>query len=103
MDNTDEKTQNVRRGQETAKRKRTLHTHAGLIDDLGGRRKVAIAMTEAVGDVFSPETVGNWRLRGIPYKWRATFTKVAIEAGVSTPKGFFSQATNSGTYKPKKE
>jgi hypothetical protein len=62
------------------------HTHAKLIDELGGFRALAEKL-----DV-TPNLVWNWQERGISWQWRAQVAAVAKKARVAVPADFLTPA-----------
>ena len=59
-----------------------MHKHATLIDDLGGATLVA----KALG--VKAARVGNWRHRGVAWRWRGDLATLAATRGVTVPAGF---------------
>lgn len=66
--------------------------HAKFIEDLGGPKAVADHLTERL-NLIRPVTgpaVSNWKVRGIPYRYRGALVVMAQDKeDVSTPKDFF--------------
>jgi hypothetical protein len=54
-----------------------------LIDQLGGSGRVAELLR-----IEHPETVMNWKRRGIPWRWRPSIAHLAVDAGIDLPSGF---------------
>lgn len=59
-----------------------MHPHAALIDALGG----ATALAREIGQPAN--VTGNWRKRGVSWRWRPAVAKIAEEKGVALPDGF---------------
>jgi hypothetical protein len=53
-----------------------------LITDLGGPTAVARELDQR------PNTVGNWKLRGIPWKFRHRIAALAEQKGLTVPAAF---------------
>ncbi len=62
-------------------------SQASFIDALGGNTKVARKVSERMGlrKPLNRSAVGQWKVRGIPYAYRAALTALALEEGVSVP------------------
>jgi hypothetical protein len=58
------------------------HSHAKLIEDLGGFGALAKALD------LPANVVWNWQKRGISWAWRSQVAAVAKKARVATPAGF---------------
>ena len=63
-------------------------THSMLIDHLGGTTKVARAGAARTGKTLRPQSVTQWRKRGIADDWRPTIAQMAAEQGIAVPEGF---------------
>lgn len=66
---------------------------AELIDNLGGPSIVAECLTNRLrlDPPLRPQTVSQWKTRGIPYRWRAALAIEAREGGVCVPVGFLGE------------
>ncbi len=71
----------------------TGHTHSILIDRLGGTVKVAKAAGERAGERLRPQSVTQWRKRGIAGDWRPTIAAMAADLGIEVPDGFLLPRT----------
>ena len=60
-------------------------TDRDLIKALGGMSKVAARLQQ------KPAAVGNWMLRGIPWRWRPIVAALAEESGVPLPADFLTE------------
>lgn len=58
-------------------------THNELIEALGDTKAVA----DNLGQLES--TVSNWKVRGIPWRWRNRLAKIARRKQIPLPEGFF--------------
>jgi hypothetical protein len=58
--------------------------HAKFIDSLGGSNAVAAALR------LSQNTVGNWKKRGVPWRYRPTLERMAERQGVAVPPDFIA-------------
>lgn len=61
--------------------------HAELIDELGGVTKVARAL-----GIARLAVVGNWRARGVPWKYRQAIATLAAASHVDLPRDFLPPA-----------
>jgi len=68
-----------------------IYEQSELIDRLGGAKKVAGMLSRRTGDVTSPQSVSNWRRRGIPFRFRAAMALEAGERGVGVPGNFLGE------------
>lgn len=66
---------------------------AELIDNLGGPSIVAECLTKQLrlAPALRPQTVSQWKRRGIPYRYRAALAIEAREGGVCVPVGFLGE------------
>jgi len=61
-----------------------MQTHAHLIDALG-----IAEIAKATGQ--KPNTIGNWRKRGIAWKWRPAVASLAARKDIAVPPDFLPQ------------
>jgi hypothetical protein len=66
----------------------TDHTHSILIDRLGGTVAVAKAAGARAGEPLRPQSVTQWRKRGIAHPWRPTIAAMAQDANIEVPADF---------------
>lgn len=64
------------------------HTHSILIDHLGGTVAVARAASGQAGESLRPQSVTQWRKRGIAHSWRPTIAEMARAKNIDVPDGF---------------
>lgn len=64
------------------------HQHRDLLRSIGTTREVADIVKQKSGRVISPQVIGVWRYRGIPWKWRPLMTEICAERSISVPDGF---------------
>jgi hypothetical protein len=57
-------------------------THDKFIDNLGGTKEVAKLTSQL------QSTVANWRMRGIPWRWRGNLANIAATKSVPLPPNF---------------
>lgn len=69
--------------------------HIALIDSLGGPTAVAEAVSRRLGIAppLTPQSVSMWKVRGIPWRYRAMLAIMAREDEVSCPPGFLGEPT----------
>lgn len=68
---------------------------AKLIDDLGGPSVVAGIVSDHLGlkgvNRLVPQTVSQWKRRGIPFAYRACLAIEARGKGIGVPAGFLGE------------
>lgn len=62
--------------------------HAEFIDALGGRPEICGQILRKTGKRIRPEAVSNWKMRGVPWRWRNLLKDMAEERGVDVPPDF---------------
>ena len=62
-----------------------IMTHAELIDALGGVTVVAKTL-----GITAINVVGNWRQRGVPWRWRPVVAKLAARKHIALPDEFLT-------------
>lgn len=64
-----------------------------LIDNLGGPTAVSKAINTRLelDPPITPQAVSMWKVRGIPYRYRACLTIVARDKSLRVPDGFLGE------------
>lgn len=66
------------------------HRHAKFIEALGGARRVSTIVAAHTKRRLSPQAVSQWKIRGIPHKYRPTLGAVAAQRSIPLPPNFYS-------------
>ncbi len=64
-----------------------------LIDNLGGPTKVVEIIHRRTGHKLKPQAISNWRVRGIPFRYRAPLALEAGERNIGVPIDFLGEQT----------
>ena len=72
-----------------------------LLDNLGGPTEVAEIIHRRTGYKLTPQAISNWRVRGIPFRYRAPLALEAGERNIGVPIDFLGEQTPAS--KPKDE
>ena len=70
------------------KREPLQREHSDLIDRLGGPNRVANILRVRLGVEITERAVGQWRDRGIAYRYRVPIADVAQARNIALPTGF---------------
>lgn len=66
-----------------------------LLDAIGGPKKVAELVNDRLklegDDALLPQAVSMWKVRGIPYRYRAILAIEARERSIGVPAGFLGE------------
>lgn len=62
--------------------------HRDLLRSIGDGRQVSELIRDRTGQTVPPHTVGVWRYRGIPWKWRSAIKDICSERNIAVPAGF---------------
>ncbi|MCH8136901.1 MAG: hypothetical protein IIB77_13060 [Proteobacteria bacterium] len=64
-----------------------------LIDNLGGPTEVGKIIQRRTGHQLTPQAISNWRVRGIPFRYRAPLALEAGERNIGVPIDFLGEQT----------